>query len=217
MERDFEQLQIKDDLMITLEIDEKPIKNLLKAIQNLDPKDQGKSVFRGFKDAALLVEGKLKENISGRLLNVRSGHLRSSIGSKVETKENGIVATIGSGARQGQRIKYADIQETGGTVRPKIRQWLTIPLDAAKTPAGVTRFSAQDVRDGSTKYKSSFIRNGIIFGVLGRGIVPLFVLKKSVNIPASRYMSITAKETEKEANSEILKGVKKALSEGEGK
>ena len=79
MERDFKQLQIKDDLMITLEIDEKPIKNLLKSIQNLDPKDQGKAVFRGFKDAALLVEGKLKENISGRLLNVRSGHLRTSI------------------------------------------------------------------------------------------------------------------------------------------
>lgn len=208
--------------MITIQIDNKAIEPLLKLARELNVKSPGGAVHKGFKAGAMIVERKLKENISGRLLHARSGHLRASMGSRVDETESGVIATIGSGARQGERIKYADIHEKGGTITPRISQYLTIPLDAAKTPAGVTRFTARDVRDGATKYDSSFVRKGIIFGVLKRGgsskrsIVPLFVLKTSVNIPASHYHKITAEESAKEVNAAVAIGVINAI-EGGGK
>jgi hypothetical protein len=204
--------------MYKLEIDPKSLEGLLLIAGNVNPKDQGKAIYRNFKNSLLIVESALKGNVSGSLLNVRSGRMRSSIGSKVEADDNGLVGTVGSGVRSGGRVKYANIQEEGGTITPRVKQFLTIPLDAAKTPSGVTRFTAQDVRKGRTNYKGSFIRNSIIFGVLQRGsarrtsIVPLFVLKKSVTIRASKYLSITAQETLKDATKALLDGVKEDLS-----
>lgn len=202
--------------MIEIKIDNKAIDGLLNQFKNFDPKDQSSAIHKGFKQAALLVEGRLKENITSRILHVRSGHLRASIGSMVEVDDKGLTAIIGSGVRQGDRLPYADIQETGGTIRPRIRQFLTIPLDAAKTSSGVTRFSADDVRRGATKYTGSFIRNHIIFGKSGKSITPLFLLKKSVDIPASHYQGITAEETAKAANDAVMNGVKDYL-ESKGK
>jgi hypothetical protein len=204
--------------MFSIEFDPKSLEGLLIKARNLDPKDQGKAIYRSFRDSILLVERALKGNVSGSALNVRSGRLRSSLGSKVEADDNGLVGTVGSGVRSGDRVKYANIHEGGGTITPRIKQFLTIPLDAAKTPSGVTRFSADDVRKGRTNYKGSFIKNSIIFGVLQRGnakrnsIVPLFVLKKSVNIRPSKYLSITAEETLKDATKTLLDGVNEDLS-----
>jgi hypothetical protein len=198
--------------MIVSHIDEKSIESLLTLAKDIDPKDEGKAVLKGFRAGALLIERALKWNVTGPYLNVRSGYLRASIGSKVEVVDGGLQATIGSGAGKGGRVRYADIQETGGTIRPVLSQYLTIPLDAAKTPSGVTRFSANDVRYGFTKYSGSFIRNHIIVGKSGKNrITPLFVLKTSVTIPASRYMSKTRDETTADANQAVLYGIREAL------
>lgn len=43
--------------------------------------------------------------------------------------------------------KYAAIQEFGGTIRPKNRQWLTIPMPAVLTKTGRARGSAGDYYD----------------------------------------------------------------------
>lgn len=186
-----------------------------------NPRDEGRAVYRGFVRAGLLIERALKGNISGGYLDVRSGRLRASIGSRIDVDADGLTATIGSGARQGDRIKYANIHETGGTVVPRVRQWLTVPLSAAQTASGVARFTAQDVRQHRTQYDGSFIQDSIIFGYMKRGkykkgglnlnIVPLFVLKKSVTIPASRYLSRTAEETFMDANKMIMETVKEEL------
>jgi len=203
--------------MIEIKVDEKSLKNLEDTLEGLSPKKATSVLNKGFKQAALLVERKLKLNLTGSILQRRSGHLRASIGSIVQT-ENGLpIARIGSGVRQGNRLPYADIQETGGTVYPKTREYLTIPLKAAKTAAGVTRFSAQAVRAGATNYKASFIRKGIIFGVINKGrsskesIVPLFVLKRSVTIKPSRYLTITRNETEQDAMKEMVKAAQEAV------
>jgi len=198
--------------MIRIEIDRESTRRLEEILEGLNPKDQSKAVFKGFKQAAILVERRLKLNLSGNILQRRTGHLRASIGSIVETSSDGLVAVVGSGVRQGKRLPYADIQETGGTVRPSVKSWLTIPLSAAKTSAGVTRFTAQDVKNGNTKYEGSFIRNGIIFGKTRRKITPLFVLKKSVQIRPSKYLSITKEETAREVSDEMIKAAKEAIT-----
>ncbi len=196
--------------MIEIRVDEKSLKNLEQALEGINPKKASSALNKGFKQAALLIERKLKQNISGSLLNVRSGRLRSSIGSVVGTEDGLPVARIGSGVRQGRPVSYAGIHETGGVVRPKTGQFLTVPLKAAQTQSGVTRFTAREVKSGMTNYKASFIRKGIIFGVINKGrssresIVPLFVLKRSVTIRPSRYLTITRNETEQEAMKELV-------------
>jgi len=200
--------------MIRVEIDKKSIEKIESVLKGMDPRDQSKTIFKGFRKSALLIERRLKDNVGGIMLKVRTARLSTSIGSRVDISEKGITATIGSAARQGRRVPYANIHEKGGTIRPSIRSWLTIPLDAAKTEAGATRFTAQQVRDGHTKYRASFIRKGIIFGVEARGggIVPLFVLKKSVQIPASRYLSRTAAQVADDVNGEMVIAVKEAAT-----
>lgn len=46
-------------------------------------------------------------------------------------------------------VPYAVVHEEGRTIRPRRRQWLTIPLSAVKTPAGVPRGDAEDYRTGA--------------------------------------------------------------------
>lgn len=216
--------------MFKIEFDQKSVESLLKLSDRINPRDQAKAVYRGFKDAALVMESALKGNISGAILKVRSDHLRASIGSKIEAGDNGLRASIGSGARQGAPVTYAGIHETGGTIRPRVGQFLTIPLRAAQTSSGVNRFTAQQLKEGVAGYSGSFIMKGIIFGVTksgtstlknGRyrkgGIVPLFVLKRSVNIPARRYLSITAEEARQDSQKAMLYGIKDALKQKESK
>ena len=71
------------------------------------------------------------------------------------------------------------------TIRPKNKQFLAIPLPAAKTAAGVARGGPRDGIWGPT-----FISKGIIFGYSGgtkgtqsKKPIPLFVLKRSVVVP----------------------------------
>lgn len=202
--------------MIKIDLDPKSIEMVLRR-GNYDPKDEGHATYRGFSRAALLIERALKGNISGAYLNVRTGRLRTSVGSRIDVESGELTAVIGSGVRQGNRVKYAGIHEGGGTIVPRIKQWLTVPLDAAKTAAGAPRFSAQDVRHGRTKYTGSFIHNGIIFGVMRKSkkssITPLFVLKQSVRIRASHYLSRTAQETLKDANKMVLDTIREDLSQ----
>lgn len=208
--------------MIRLEIDPKSVEAILERTQGIRAAEKGKAVYRGFSRATLLIERALKGNLSGSALNVRSGMLRASIGSRVDVAKGEMTATIGSGARQGARMKYANIQETGGTVTPKRRQYLTVPLDAAKTASGVARFTARDVMRHRTQYDGSFVHDGVIFGYMKRGkykksgglkldITPLFALKTSVTLPASHYLTRTSQETFADANREILTGIQETL------
>ena len=78
-------------------------------------------------------------------------------------------------------IPYARIHHEGGTIRPKNAKYLAIPL----TPSA--RLSAPRDYPGET-----FIAKGIIFEKIAGSdkIVPLYALKKQVEIPARPYMYI---------------------------
>jgi len=94
---------------------------------------------------------------------------------------------VTGGIAFGTRYAKVHIGPSGTKFRitPKTRQFLAIPLRAAKTAAGVPRGRPLDPIWGPT-----FIAKGVIFGYSGgtkatQGTkpIPLFVLKRSVLIP----------------------------------
>lgn len=123
---------------------------------------------------------KIIRNVSGPILKTRTAHLRRSIAGR--TFPGKIVkAIIGSGLFGRRPVKYARIQEKGGTVRPKRSKYLTIPFPGIKGRAA--------------NYPGAFFikskaGNLLLVERKGKsGLRPLFVLKSSVNIPASHFMS----------------------------
>jgi hypothetical protein len=131
-------------------------------------------------------------------LKVRTGHLKGSIqpGPVSDTPQM-ISASIVAG---GGDAFYARAQEYGATITPKNVSFLTIPLDEAKTPMGVGRFSARQLiaHPGSYGYDGTFFQHNILFGKKSKGkggkVVPLFFLTKSVTLPARRFMQHAAQE-----------------------
>lgn len=120
-------------------------------------------------------------------LAVRSGDLRAAFAHEVTLTPQGATGRLGY--LQGPVSHYAATHEGWPTrrnvtvIRPKNATYLTIPLDAAKTPAGVARGRARD-------YDNTFVarsRGGklIIFQRTGNGtITPLFLLVRESIVPA---------------------------------
>jgi phage gpG-like protein len=203
--------------MIELTIKKEDMNRLHKLLAELDPKKQDGAIHKGMMKASSTVLDRLVQNVSGIILKRRTGNLAKSMGWRVNRDEKGdFEAQIGSGASlRTDRMIYANIHETGGIIRPTRAKMLTIPLSVAKTPAGVSRFTAREVRDGLTQYSGSFIRrskagNLIIFGTRGDKVVPLFILKDQVTVPARRYMSITVDQTKDQVVQDIVDKIKEA-------
>lgn len=213
--------------MITIKTDRTKIDALIKRIQSVSPKDRAQVIKKSLVAAALEVESHMQEKVlSGQVLKVRTGALRRSITSAVTDIDGDMIALIGSGVRQSRkatydasqnrwnpdgRLPYADIQETGGVIKPRKAKYLAIPLPAALTAAGVLKKRPRDYRD--TFVRTSKSGNLIIFQKVGaRGkITALFVLKKSVTVPASRYMSITAEAMQDKVIDIMSRSVRRQL------
>lgn len=103
------------------------------------------------------------------------------------------------------RSRYASIHETGGTIRPKRRRALAIPLPAALTGAGAVKGEAVRVMPETQKVGGVTFRKGerslrartdliyikrlggkspLLVKKVGDRIIPMYVLKSSVKIPA---------------------------------
>ncbi len=140
--------------------------------------------------SARIVETDLKgKRFSGYPIKVRSGITRNSIRTQMDRSE--------PSARVGTPMRHVPVLEDGKVIRPRRKQYLTIPLAAAKTGAGRSRGDARTV---GARYESTFIRrskrgNPIIYGKRGDTIVPLFVLKKSVRIPARKPFRLSMQHT----------------------
>ena len=161
-------------------------KELVAKLQQVGPK-----VRENARDGIQRLQQTLRNNIqrlflSGTPLHVRTGNLRNSINvGPIQESASEIRGPVGTNAL------YAAIQNYGGTITPKSAQYLTIPLDAAKTPSGVARFSARQIiaNPGEGGYKSTFFRNQVLFGVQQGGTIEaLFALKSSITIPARPFM-----------------------------
>jgi len=164
-----------------------------RTIETLAPSDRESVTMSFMRRLTLDMERLMKKEIlSGQVLKTRTGRLRSSFNSLVGRIGNDVVGVVGSGVRSGARVSYADIHETGGVIRPKRAKWLTIPLRDALTKSGSQlRGGALRARD----FKNTFFmrtKNGNLLLMqrkTKKKNIALFVLKKSVTIPARHYMT----------------------------
>ena len=83
------------------------------------PKEFEKAFYKALRKAMFYAERKAKTsfNTSGKP-KVRTGHLRRSIQSDVEKKYNSLIGVLFS------NVVYARIQEEGGTIKPRVKDFL---------------------------------------------------------------------------------------------
>jgi phage gpG-like protein len=199
--------------MIQIVIKPEDISKVNKMLNELDVKKRNGAIEKGLKKSCSSVLERLVANVSGVILKRRTGNLAKSMGWRIDKVNEIPEGIIGSGASLNiNRMVYANIHETGGVITPKRAKMLAIPIGRALTRAGVARFKPREIT--SAGYDNSFIRrtnsgNLILFGTKGSKLIPLFVLKDSVKIPARRYMSITAEETQTKVVDDIVGEIKK--------
>ncbi len=202
--------------MLEIRIDKKDIKMIRNLLNDLSPGKQDGAIHQAMIKASDTVLQRLVANVSGLVLKRRTGDLARSIGFRIEKNKEGIESVIGSGAsRKTARTVYANIHETGGTIRPKRARKLAIPIGAALTPSGVARFTPAELKNGSAGYDESFIAKSkagslIIYGKKDLKIIPLFILKDQAKIPAHKYMAITAEQVKDKVVEDIVGKIKEA-------
>ena len=120
----------------------------------------------------------------------RSGILRRSIKGLVATNGDEVTLTLGAGGEGSPAERYASLQEYGGTVRATRSKFLAIPIGAALTGAGVPRYrSPRDVPGLFFLPRGS---GGLLLRGTKRGPPEaLFILRRSVTVPAARYIGRT--------------------------
>lgn len=120
-----------------------------------------KEIFRAFKLLIAKYLAQFRGLVSRQRLRGLPG-LRRRTGLLTQSQKavvtgDSVRSLVGTYAIGGGLVKYARIHEEGGVIRPVRSQFLAIPLEAAKTAAGVSR--AVSPRD----FQNTFVRNGIIW------------------------------------------------------
>lgn len=153
--------------------------------------------------SALDAETYAKLNATGAP-KVRTDRLRSSIQGRVKD----LTISLRAG---GTAVRYARIQEYGGTVRPRRSRFLAVPLDAAKTGAGVSRYaSPRDVPD--TYIITGSDGSPVIMQKVEKGDDrPMFVLRRQVTIRKKLYLTKAIVRVAKEMPADLIKVVRHAV------
>lgn len=179
-------------MSVNVTVSQKDLMRITGKLSLISPKKRGKAILEGFRNAGLITERKLKMNVSGRILKVRTGRLRSSIGSKVVVDNQGMLAVVGSGVNKGKRVPYANIHETGGIIYPVNGKYLTIPIRAGSPEARRMGFKGK-ARAFSSKIVS-------------------FRKVESVKIPKRQYLSKTLQQMRKRIMQTIQASIRRGLS-----
>lgn len=117
---------------------------------------------------------------SDKTLSRRSGKLVASILGSVTVTGSTLATVTGSIGAPG--VPYARIHETGGTRGPDPgEEWVFIPLPAALNSDGTPKKQSWREWD-KTFQKVSKNGNRLVFRREGKALVPLYVLKPSVEI-----------------------------------
>jgi len=159
------------------------------------PNKAFKATKQAFGKAAINVDSEVKSNF-GRTLKSRTGLLRKSLRiSTAGTQLNNVSSRV----EAGRGLRYALLQEYGGTVRAKHAYrgvpggpYLNIPIGENLTAAGVMRFNAKDVFNAGGHLIKSRKGNWLVMSAAG---APMFVLVKQVIIKPALGLN-KAKENE---------------------
>lgn len=160
--------------------------------------DVQKLVKRAVTRGVIRVEREIKLNLSGKVLHVQTGRLRTSIRHRIKVMRGGkrIVGRIGT------NVVYAMIHEFGGTIVPRSGKFLTVPAD------GVLG-SARDYEDTYAIVQGD---KGRIMQKMGKGKSRvLFWLVRSVRIPERPYIRPAIRDTKPLVESDlrlILRGLR---------
>lgn len=120
--------------MIISEADTRAIEEVVISLKEAMSAGGWAKVRRSMLVSGAKMEGAARVN-ARTLLNVRTGHLGNSIHFEVTSDALGAIET-----RLFSELPYAGLREDGGVVKAKPGKSLRVPLDAAKTAAGVDRF-----------------------------------------------------------------------------
>jgi len=137
--------------------------------------DRARDLTQPLADFGERMVRKISKRLSGPALKERTSRLKGSL-THEEMADTG---EISAGGGPGE-VDYAAIHHYGGTIRPKKKKFLTIPFPGGPADKRVPLRAAD--------FADTFVAKGIIFQKRGEDIVPLFILKKSVEIPARPYM-----------------------------
>ncbi len=116
----------------------------------------------------------LNNTVSAGYTNRTSGRLANSWAHEKPVLEDKKI--IG---RVGNPVSYARIHEEGGTLMPTRSAALTVPI------AGHNFGTARDLKETG----ETFVRRDVVFLKRGDSIIPIFALRRNVNIPARRYIT----------------------------
>jgi len=140
---------------------------------------------------ALDVIRETTKNVSNDLLMVRTGTLRRYITATLAAQLTDDATGVRTGLPRGDALaKIARVQDEGATIRPTTHKYLRIPLQGAKTAAGVDRYAGvhlcmQKVEPPIFAIRSK-LGNLLLARRIGTGkdaqIQPLYVLKSQVTL-----------------------------------
>ena len=167
-----------------------------------------RSIIRNVKKATLRGTSEIRRLASGPILKVRSGRYRASVRHKFEDG--------GKTGKTGPNVVYAAQKEYGGTITPKTKRWLTIPLRGAQTASGVTRrrITQYDGFFHMTLDKRLFFMGSPTSG--SDRVVPLFRLVKSVKQKPKRVVGTAHKNIEDEVGDAFKKDIHKTIGRAIG-
>ena len=140
--------------------------------------------------AILETEGEARD-LAGTRLHHRTGYLARSITGTVDDAWPAVTVALHAGAGE-HGVKYAALQEYGGTVRPKKGKFLAIPVGPALNPAGGARQTSPRDVPGLVFVPVHGGRMGRLVKAEGKGsrarLTTWFILVREVTIEGKRYM-----------------------------
>lgn len=169
------------------------------------------------KEGSIEALRRFRIKVSGDVLKRRTGNYAKSTTAAPPSKDvAGWKAEVG--VKKGPAGKYAELHETGGTIKPKRGKVLAIPIGPNLTAAGVARFnSPRDPRMFGGFWKR--LGGALLFLVpkgrddkSGSGVFAYFIGVPQVVIPKREPLGKTLREMEPRMRAIVSEHVTRALS-----
>lgn len=155
------------------------------------------NLLRVIRSLTLEVEARVKQKLSGDVLHVRTGLLRSSITSRTQVEGDSVVGSVGT------NVSYARVHEFG------FNGVVTVAAHIRRTQAQMRRatYSVKG-KDGERIYK---VRQTGKFGK-SAGAVTVKTHQRHVNLPERSFLRSSLNEIADKARADILMAVREGMA-----